>query len=451
MSYLHFTRTLLATAIVTSIGLNTAQASDARSIALGGSVIANGKGAPGALANPASLMRMQRDGQRMHFSFGSSVKVRDDAGLVDIAEDDANTGIIDDIENEVNAIDFADLTCDDPQTLNEDDNPVCLENLESLSALSTRAIELLDDVDNDDVRGQATLALGTAFTGVTYPFALHLSARATGAGKMDVSDEDFAYFGEFDTALADAELSYVEITDSPVFSSERSDPNDPRTEQLRVVKPEDVVTSNGEGGYMTRISLGASLATTVSVGGVSVDIGVTPRLSQLQAYGLDVELADEFDPASEDLGDRFEESEVSETAFTFDVGGGMTLSKAPVRLAAVLRTVIPESIETDDGISFDTTPQLVVGGAFDKSFYTLNADLALNEAEVDSFPTQLLALGAELRAGPAAFRFGVNHDMARDEEPTGISLGLGLGPVDFAARASGMQYLHAGLQLSLSF
>ena len=56
--------------VLTTILLSTpALSSDARSIALGGSAIANAKGAHGAMENPASMMAMQRAGERYHFRF----------------------------------------------------------------------------------------------------------------------------------------------------------------------------------------------------------------------------------------------------------------------------------------------------------------------------------------------------------------------------------------------
>jgi len=431
---------VIATLVVTASG--AAHAVDARALGLGGSVIADGEGAPGALANPAALMAMQRRGERYHFAFGMSVETRDDAGLIDIADDEANRTLEDDIERAVEEIDLSDVTCVPFEDSTRDS--ICLDGLDTLSTLSARALDILDSVDGENFSAQVDTGVGLAFTGTPYPFALHLTARGTGRGKLTATDADRTYFEEFENVLADGELTRGEIEDTAALSI------DTEGRTVDVVRPEEVLASDLEGGTLARVTLGASIATTLDIGGFAVDVGVTPKLSSIVAYGVNSTLADEFEEG-QSSSERLDDSEVEDSSFTFDVGGSLMLSRVPIRVAAVLRNVVPESTETREGVLFETDPQLVIGGAFERDAYTLNADLALNEADIDSFPTQVFAFGAEHARGAFALRGGLNHDFARSEAATGLSLGLGLGPLEIGARLAGIEHAQAGLQLSLSF
>jgi len=442
MSAENLKTSLLVALVATVTSATGAHAADARAMALGGSVIANGKGAHGALANPAALMHNHRDGHRFALSFGANIEIRDDAGLIDIATDDANDSLESDIDDAVNDIDVSALECD-PQTA--EDETTCLSGLDALASLSSRALGIIDTIDNEVVAAQGEAGLGMAFYDFRFPYALHLQTRATGRGKLRASETDRAYFGNYQSTLDDGTLTFGEINDSAEFTI------NPNGGSVDVLRPEDVLTSEGNGGALTRVTFGASVATTVNIGTHAVDLGVTPKFSQLRAQGIDISLRDEFDSEAEALEDRFGDSEVSESSFTFDVGATLQLDEAPVRVAAVLRNVVPESIESESGFEFETTPQFIVGGVYQFSFGNVNADLAINEADVDSFPTQVFALGAEFHRGAFAVRTGINHDMARDAARTGFSLGLGLGPVEIAARTSGIEHMQAGLQLALSF
>jgi len=439
------TPTRLATAVVLLASVSgAAHALDARSLSLGGSAIANGEGAPGAFANPASLMAMQRRGEKVHVSLGVALETRDDAGVYDIANDRDNETLEEDIDAAVAEIDFSTA---EPDCL-DDPTVACLEDLDGLGVLSARALDILDSVDRSDISGQATAALGLAFSNTPYPFAIHLQARGTGRGRVEASDADRVYFAQFASTLADASLTRAEIEATGALTLEIDE--DRRTGTITVVSPEDQLTSGIEGGGLVRMTLGASIARTVTIKGHDVDIGITPKLSSLLAQGVETTLDEEFGDG-QSSEDRFADSEVSDTSFSVDLGGSMRLSTHPIRLAAVLRNVIPESIETSEGVVFETGPQLVVGGAWSREIFTVNADLALNEADVDSFPTQVFALGGEVTKGPFALRAGINHDFARTESRTGLSLGLGLGPLEIGARASAIEHLQAGAQVSLTF
>jgi len=171
---------------------------------------------------------------------------------------------------------------------------------------------------------------------------------------------------------------------------------------LNVAQPEDSLDSTADVNYLVRSQLAVSFAYSLPLPILHIDFGVTPKVSE----------------------DRLEENEVVENSFTFDVGAAASLTALPLRLGAVLKNVVTESITTKDGFEFETTPQLIVGAVFDLPVIALNADLALNEAKVDNFETQLLAIGAEFTPLPLfALRAGISSDLSSSE--TALSLGVG--------------------------
>ena len=455
---------VLALAAATSGG--AAQAFDARAVALGGSVIAAGEGVPGALANPSALMGMQRAGQRTHFSVGLGGRLRDEIGVQDLVEEEE--GLPADIEDEVERVDASAIECEpqlgfDPDTgalvsADFDREDVCLDGLGGLADLSSRSVRVLDDIGGKDVVAQGSVAVGLGFTGFAVPFALHVQTRATGRGRADVTENDRDYVRGIGEAIDDdgellfgaiEESRYFDLDPPPPYTADNFDPANLPT--IDAALPRDSLDSTGNGGAVLRVSLGASFAGTFDVGGHAVDVGVTPKLSSLIARGVDVTVTEFLDDDDTPFEDRFEDSEVTATSFTFDLGASVAVAGYPARVAAVLRNVVPESIETEEGIEFETTPQLVLGGVLDRGPFTFNADLALNEAEVDSLPTRMLAIGTEFEHGILALRGGLNHEAAREDAATALTLGVGLGPFDIGARVSDLENIAAGAQLSLSF
>jgi len=123
----------------------------------------------------------------------------------------------------------------------------------------------------------------------------------------------------------------------------------------------------------------------------------------------------------------------------------------PTRVAIVIRNALTESISLVDGFEFETTPQLIVGGAVSLNRFTLTGDIALNEAKVDNFESQKIAIGAEFGSDKFAFRAGISHDASRVENATAFNIGAGVGPLQIGARLTSEQFREASVQLSYSF
>ena len=326
----------------------------------------------------------------------------------------------------------------------DDDDAVCLTGVGTLGELADDALEIFDRVDDSEISGYGEARLGVAITGTPLAFAVHLGGRGTARGTALLSDGDRAYVSDLADALDDDVLTRGEVlSNADEFRIEN--------DTLTVTDPEDVVTSTGRGGAMYRVQAGVSFATGITVGDAVLDVGVTPKFSTLRAWGTTPEFRQAFDADSPSLQDDFEDSETTESSFTFDAGVGMDLAVLPLRVAAVLRNVVPESIETPDGIAFDTDPQLIVGLAHRRGMASLTADVAVNEAEIDGIPTRPAALGIEFGTPLFAIRGGVGADFGREDDEVALTLGAKLGPVEIGGRVAGIERGQFAAQVAFGF
>ena len=430
--------TLTAVAAVLGSG-STALAGDARSIALGGAVIANGKGVHGALSNPASLMVMQGRGEKAHVRFGISGEFRDTGDAIDTLIDAADDDLLSDIDTEIANLSNSPITCD----LNDGSAP-CVSGTQELSDLSGRVLDIIDVIDEESIEAFSAIDLGMAYTSTKVPFAVNLRVSAAGSGTPDIAEVDRSYIAEFNTLLDGDSVTLDEITNSEFLFV-----ND--GEFLGIQQPEDVLESSANGGAVLRTQLGVSLAMSLMVSSQQVDVGITPKFSSLRARDLEFNARDEFIDGVASVSDRFEDSEVEESSFTADVGASMMLPNAPVRVAAVIRNLIPESIETNNGFEFETDPQFILGALYQRGRLGVTGDIALNEAKQDNFSTHKMGVGLEYGTRWLAVRGGISNDAARDENSTSLTFGFGLGPLDVGGRLAGTSSLELGAQLAFSF
>ncbi len=433
------TRTALLSATMSMLISIPVYALDARSAALGGSAIANGTGVHGALENPSSLMRMQREQQALHLHLGFSFDFQDSGGYIANAID--NETLAEDIETEIDALTGRTLTCNEtsvPQT-------VCLQDTARLAQLSDTVLNILDDADGQPVNVTAAADFGVAYTTWSVPIALHYRATATGAATTIVAQEDRDYVGTFATVLADDELTFDELISSvPLTIS-------PDGQTLSVAQPEDVLESDVAGSSLIREQIGLSMATTMQIGGIDVDLGVTPKFSELTAASLTTKLRDRFNDDSDTFTQQYEDNENIGTSWNIDAGASASLTDAPITVSVVARNMVKESIDSKENFTFDTTPQLIVGGAYHLNNLTISADMALNEAKVDNMETQITAVGVELANRLFGLRAGISHDEARTADATALSLGVSLGPLHVGGRITERATAQAGAQLAFSF
>lgn len=441
-------RTTAVAAIVAAVAASastTAGAFDARSLALGGSTIADGRGLQGAVQNPASLAAMQRRGERGAFALGAAADLRDHGDVADVlldgfSIDDELEGLGSDIEDEIDRLSGATVTCD---PFFDADDRVCITGTAELGRLSGEGLEILRQVDEEPIEGLGEGRVGFALASTPIPFALHIGARGTATGVASISDGDIAYVNDLQAAFEDDELTVGELNGTVPYAIDGT--------TLTIAQPEDIISSTGRGGVLRRVQMGVGVAMSLAVGKKAIDVGVTPKLSRLTAWALDAEFRDAFDSDTPSLITEFEDSETSESSFTFDAGAAMDLVVVPVRIAAVLRNVVPESIETPDGFEFETTPQLMVGASLRRGLVGFTSDLALNNAKLDGIETQPFAIGVEFGQPLFALRGGLSADLAREDDQVAITLGAKLGPLEIGGRVSGLYQGSIGAQLALTF
>ncbi len=435
----------LAAAMSLAMLTSSAEAVDARSIALGGSAVAFGIGVNGAIENPASLAAMKRRGDTAHFLLGTAADVRDHGDLINVLRDDGNRDLVDDLEAEINTVSGSNVTpeCSGVAVLTASDDTPCVTGTARLAGLANDAIGLLDDIDDTPASGLSEAHAGLAVTTTTLPFAIHFGARATGRGVANVDDGDRQYVADFTAIAGDDQITLGEVRNNDRFQIENG--------ELNIEQPEDVLSSSGEGSAMVRAQFGVSLAMSVEIAGTTLDLGVTPKFSRLTAYGLQPNLSEVFDDTSEPFEDQFDDSKVEESSFTFDMGASTQLTNLPLRLSAVLRNVVPESIKTTTDIEFETTPQLIIGALHQRERLSLIASVAINNAELDGIDTQPIALGIEYGTDTFALRGGLSTDFGRDDDVAAVSAGVKLGPLEVGARLAGINRGHIGAQLSFGF
>ncbi|MGH1353184.1 MAG: conjugal transfer protein TraF [Methyloligellaceae bacterium] len=413
-------------------------AEDVRSMGMGGASVSSGTGVAGAMSNPSLLLRAQQSEERYQFRFGFYGEARDNADLVD--ELDKNEDTFDEVDAEIERISEQDVTCVSVTPSPED---VCLTGTTELADLSDRLTNTFRNLDGEPIDGRAGMDIGFSVVHTDIPFSVNLSVRATGAGQADITDEDIAYTSDLAEALGDDDITIGEIDENASIALANNNGN------IEIVQPDDVLTSEASGSVVIRTQFSVALARTLEIGANSIDFGVVPKISSLRA-GDFTKQVDELDDDDVDLGDEVEESENTETSFTFDVGAGMALpSNENIRFGGVLRNVIAESIETKNGFEFETTPQAVVSALYHSDWFQLTGDLALNKAKEDNFETQELNLGTELQKSYFSFRAGVGHDLAADNDPTTFSVGVGLGFLDLGVRLNGSK-VQGGLQIAFS-
>lgn len=436
-----------------SISATTAVvAKDARSIAMGGAVIANGKGAHGVLSNPASMMQMHRRGETTHILLGFSGEARADSELVDTLTDEANETIFDDLEDEIENLNSQNITCN-PFTATDD--TVCIADTDPISVLADRILNILDVLEGETVDGHLQTDLGIAFTRGDTPYSINLGVSGTFSGTSTIPEGDRVYVGQFADVL-EGDLTFGEVNneDEPDFIT-----FDGTAGTVDVVLPDaidpatglPVLNSSGQAAALIRVQLGVSLARTLTVAGYQVDMGITPKISSLRAADVSTSVQEELNDTARSIQDRFDDSENTESSFTVDLGFSTKLPTLPIQVAAVVRNLIPESIETENDFEFETTPQVTVGAAYQRGKLNVTGDLALNSAKVDNFETQKIGVGIEYGTRKYAIRAGIAYDVDRDEDATAFTLGFGLGPLQVGARLSEVESTELSAQLSYSF
>jgi len=418
--------------------ISSAQAQDARSIGMGGATISVGQGVGGALSNPSLLMSAKRRKERYHFKFGGAGELRDSADVIGEAED--NQDSLDNIDREINTLSAQSLLCN--PILDRADAP-CLRNTQGLGDITQKVLNSFNKISGEPVSARGGSDLAFAVSHTRFPFMISIGMTATATGTANISEADRSYAETLIDAVSDNELSVGDIqrTASITFNQGNN--------SVEIESPDDILDSQAAGGAVVRTTITLGMATTFKLGKQDIDIGVSPKISRLTAGRINKTL-NELNADTFDLEDEFDADRVSETSITFDVGASMQpLPKRDFRIGGVIRNVIPESIKTESRFEFETTPQLIISGAYQIQRILATADLALNQAKSDNFESQPLSIGGEFSYNWFSVRAGIYNDFAAKVNPTSFTFGFGLGAFDLGARVNGNN-ISGGMQIAFS-
>jgi len=440
---------LIANAIALMVCVSPAIANDARAVSLGGLALTHGQGVHGVLANPATLMHLQRRGQGVHLRFGASADLRDPGKFIESAIDNRNLAA--DITNSINQLDSAVIGFECGQAvLGNDPNVACLNNTGGLGADFQRVIEIMRTLSQQPMEVLAGVQGGFGYSKSRIPMTVHFNYSLAGAGVIGFSQNDLAYLSVLENALIDGTLTSGDIINSVVSGTQIIAIN-PNVDNILIARPQDVLTSQFGGTRLDRRQVGISLAHTFEVAGRDVDVGITPKVSSITTYRAAGTVASEFDLSTPSIADDFINSETNTVTFTLDVGATYSVNEK-LAVSGVIRNLFPEIAPSSfDNFTIKTTPQMMVGAAYQFTRIKVNLDAALNAAEQDGVITHPFALGAEYGQGNYSLRTGISVDNGRTADKAALTLGFGLGPLQFGARVSSLNAIQAGAQLSYSF
>lgn len=176
-------------------------------------------------------------------------------------------------------------------------------------------------------------------------------------------------------------------------------------------------------GYLTQ-ELAVSFATKMSLMGLDVAIGVTPKSIQADSLSYSQSI-DTADPDSA-VDDAVEADLGSFT--TVDAGVAVSLADS-ITVGLVAKNLIEESL-TDGVNTFNFDTHMRAGVSYHNSFLTLAADMDLTEIDpvaINDSPSKMMAIGLELNALDfMQFRAGYQSNIASGaSDPDLLSVGLG--------------------------
>jgi|GEM_PF-5610286 len=191
-----------STAVFLSTVALSAQATDFRSLAMGGTGVTAGKSAAGVSINPALLMREKREnsGEAMYFGLGLGLQ---DSGAI-ASKADEFEDLPDELQDAADVLDQENLTCD-PSS--DPDTEVCLTDTQALGDAAAKLLTLLNDADDAPVNMQSEINVGGMWTAQTLPFAVHLGVKTTFSGAVDVGQSELDYVDSLATSMGDNELT----------------------------------------------------------------------------------------------------------------------------------------------------------------------------------------------------------------------------------------------------
>lgn len=185
------------------------------------------------------------------------------------------------------------------------------------------------------------------------------------------------------------------------------------------------------------IELGISAAKEVDYRGQTFAIGITPKIQIVKVYQ---DTYDFLDNESENAG--FLDNSKTTIVGNLDLGVAKNwddVLDGQVRAGAVIKDLIPYTLESVSGLEIQMSPKVRLGAAHKTRFSTLALDLDLTRNKPLGYgsTTQYLGIGAELDAfNWAKLRLGYRNNLAISNL-SAITTGIGITPFGVGLDLSG--------------
>jgi hypothetical protein len=205
---------------------------------------------------------------------------------------------------------------------------------------------------------------------------------------------------------------------------------------------ETSLTSSIQISVVNVTELGLASAYELNLGGEDFVAGLKLKFQQIEAVTAAPVFGDVATDAQAEVDKILNDGRKSHTVFNADLGvtkDFATNSFGTITAAAVVKDLIPYSLDTPSGDKISIKPQLRVGVAHHTEWSTLVADLDVTRNSAMGFggKTQYLNLGAEVSLkGHAQARIGLKNNLAVSGDRA-VTLGLGLTPFGVGVDISG--------------
>jgi len=191
-------------------------------------------------------------------------------------------------------------------------------------------------------------------------------------------------------------------------------------------------TGNIRGAMVTEV--GFAMATELSLGGIDLSIGATPKAQRIDAYNYSVGIAD-FEDGFDDFRDSKYRS--NSTGFNVDVGTAASFFDDTLTIGLAGRNLVEHELKTvasgsTPAFTHHIGPTFKTGVALNLGGTTLAADVDVTEIDrfKDNDESRFANVGAEFNLfGWMQFRAGYQTDL-EDTVDDMITAGVGLSPFD---------------------
>ncbi len=203
--------------------------------------------------------------------------------------------------------------------------------------------------------------------------------------------------------------------------------------------------------------IGVSLAMPYKVNNYAFDVGITPKLMSIQAFGYEQTLQE----SESEAGQIDPTVSNNYNSFNVDMGISKQLNDN-WKSGLVIQNLIPRSFKTPStsGSEIQIKPEVRVGTVYQYSWATVAADFDLtqNVGPASGLESRYLSVGAELDLWLAKLRLGYRANLAAENNNT-TSAGLGLylfglnidAAVAAGQGAAGPNDVNAALQIGLQW